>query len=280
MKTGMTLFAQLMDFLPWTTLTRLVDRHGGGRYAKSFACTEQFRVMAFAKLTSRESLRDIEVCLSAQTAKLYHMGFRHEIKRSTLADASKTRDWRIHVEFFQCLIVLARKLYTGDICGIELENTAYALDSTTHRSVPVALSMGAVSPHQVGGEGAYATRFERQNSQLHPHLRWQDGGGLGARYFGAGARSDLRHGLRLSGLRAALCDVSRSNLLCHPCQIEYSISACLFGASRSQYGHHLRSNHCADRHDQPQGLPVHLPRIRSRIPRPARSWHFSPTISR
>ena len=139
MKTSMTLFAQLMDFLPWTTFTRLVDRHGGGRYAKSFACTEQFRVMAFAKLTSRESLCDIEVCLSAQTAKLYHMGFRHEIKRSTLADASKTRDWRIHVEFFQCLIVLARKLYTGDIFGIELENTAYALDSTTHRSVPVAL---------------------------------------------------------------------------------------------------------------------------------------------
>ena len=154
MKTSMTLFAQLMDFLPWTTFTRLVDRHGGARYAKSFACTEQFRVMAFAKLTSRESLCDIEVCLSAQTAKLYHMGFRHEIKRSTLADASKTRDWRIHVEFFQCLIVLARKLYTGDIFGIELENTAYALDSTTHRSVPVALSMGAVSPHQVGGEGA------------------------------------------------------------------------------------------------------------------------------
>ena len=131
MNTGKTLFAQLMDFLPWTTFSRLVDRHGGDRYAKSFACTEQFRVMAFAQLTYRESLRDIEVCLSAQAAKLYHMGFRHEIKRSTLADANETRDWRIHAEFAQGMIVQARKLYLGDSFGIELENTAYALDSTT-----------------------------------------------------------------------------------------------------------------------------------------------------
>jgi hypothetical protein len=131
MNTGKTLFAQLMDFLPWTTFARLVDQHGGDRYAKSFACTEQFRVMAFAQLTYRESLRDIEVCLSAQAAKLYHMGFRHEIKRSTLADANETRDWRIHAEFAQCLIAQARKLYIDDSFGIELENTAYALDSTT-----------------------------------------------------------------------------------------------------------------------------------------------------
>jgi IS4 transposase len=87
--------------------------------------------MAFAQLTYRESLRDIEVCLSAQSAKLYHMGFRHEIKRSTLADANEARDWRIHAEFAQRLIEQARKLYAGDSFGIELQNTAYALDSTT-----------------------------------------------------------------------------------------------------------------------------------------------------
>ena len=131
MNTGKTLFAQLMDFLPWTTFTRIVDRHGGDRYVKSLACTEQFRAMAFAQLTYRESLRDIEVCLSAQAAKLYHMGFRQEIKRSTLADANEARDWRIHAEFAQRLIVQARTLYAGDSFGIELENTAYALDSTT-----------------------------------------------------------------------------------------------------------------------------------------------------
>jgi hypothetical protein len=131
MNTGKMLFAQLMDFLPWTTFTRLVDHYGGDRYAKSFACTELFRVMAFAQLTYRESLRDIEVCLSAQAAKLYHMGFRHVIKRSTLADANETRDWRIYAEFAQYLIAQARSLYAGDSFGIELENVAYALDSTT-----------------------------------------------------------------------------------------------------------------------------------------------------
>jgi hypothetical protein len=131
MNIGKTLFAQLMDFLPWSTFTRIVERHGGDRYVKLLACTDQFRVMAFAQLTYRESLRDIEVCLSAQSAKLYHMGFRHEIKRSTLADANETRDWHIYAEFAQRLIAQARTLYAHDSFGIELENTTYALDSTT-----------------------------------------------------------------------------------------------------------------------------------------------------
>ena len=128
---GKTLFAQIMDFLPWKTFHRIVDRHDGDRYVKLMTCADQFRVMAFAQLTYRESLRDIEVCLSAQAAKLYHMGFRHEIKRSTLADANETRDWRIYAVFAQGLIAQARKLYVGDGFGIELENTTYALDSTT-----------------------------------------------------------------------------------------------------------------------------------------------------
>jgi hypothetical protein len=128
---GKTLFAQLMDFLPWKTFHRIVDRCNGDRYVKSLTCAEQFRVMAFAQLTYRESLRDIEVCLSAQSSKLYHMGFRQEIKRSTLADANETRDWRIHAEFARHLIEQARKLYVGESLGFELESTAYALDSTT-----------------------------------------------------------------------------------------------------------------------------------------------------
>ena len=131
MNIGKTLFAQLMDFLPWKAFHRIVDRCDGDRYVKSMTCADQFRVMAFAQLTYRESLRDIEVCLSAQAAKLYHMGLRQEARRSTLADANETRDWRIHAEFAQCLIVQARKLYIGDSFGIELENTVYALDSTT-----------------------------------------------------------------------------------------------------------------------------------------------------
>ena len=143
MNTGKTLFAQLMDFLPWTTFTRLVQQYGGDRYVKSLTCAEQFRIMAFAQLTYRESLCDIEVCLSAQAAKLYHMGFRQEIKRATLADANEKRDWRIHAEFAQRLITQARKLYAGDSLAFELENTAYALDSTT---IDLSLSLFAWAP--------------------------------------------------------------------------------------------------------------------------------------
>ena len=131
MYTGKTLFAQLMDFLPWTTFTRIVDRYDANRRVRTLPCAEHFRVLAFAQLTYRESLRDIEACLSAQSAKLYHMGIRSPIKRSTLADANERRDWRIYAEFAQRLIAQARKLYAEEDLGLDLSNTVYALDSTT-----------------------------------------------------------------------------------------------------------------------------------------------------
>ena len=131
MYTGKTLFAQLMDFLPWSTFTRLVDRYDGDRRVRTLTCAEQFRAMAFAQLTYRESLRDIETCLSAQSSKLYHMGFREPVRRSTLADANETRDWRIYAEFAQRLIAQARRLYADEDLGLDLKNSVYALDSTT-----------------------------------------------------------------------------------------------------------------------------------------------------
>jgi hypothetical protein len=129
--TGKMLFAQLMDFLPWSTFTRIVARYGGDTRVRTLYCTEQYRAMAFAQLTYRESLRDIEVCLSAQASKLYHMGFREPVRRSTLADANEMRDWRIYAEFARGLIAQARKLYADESLGLELSNTVYALDSTT-----------------------------------------------------------------------------------------------------------------------------------------------------
>lgn len=131
MNIGKTLFAQLMDFLPWSTFNRYVTRYGGDKGVRTMSCAEQFRVMAFAQLTYRESLRDIEVSLSVQSSKLYHMGFREPIRRSTLADANESRDWRIYAEFATRLIVQARKLYASEDLGLELSNTVYALDSTT-----------------------------------------------------------------------------------------------------------------------------------------------------
>jgi transposase len=131
MNLGKTLFAQVMDFLPWKTFHRIVARHGGDKGVRTLTCAEQFRAMAFAQLTCRESLRDIEVCLLAQAAKLYHMGFREPVARSTLADANESRDWRIWSDFAGRLIAQARELYASEDLGMDLSNTVYALDSTT-----------------------------------------------------------------------------------------------------------------------------------------------------
>lgn len=131
MHVGRTLFAQVMDFLPWTTFQRIVDSYHGDRRVRTLSCAEHFRCMAFAQITYRESLRDIEACLSAQTAKLYHMGFRQPVSRSTLADANETRDWRIYAEVAHRLIAQAKKLYAGDSFGVQLSETVYALDATT-----------------------------------------------------------------------------------------------------------------------------------------------------
>jgi len=131
MNTGKTLFAQLMEFLPWKAFSRVVARYDGDNRVRTLSCGEQYRAMAFAQLTYRESLRDIEVCLSTQAAKLYHMGFREPVRRSTLADANERRDWRIYADFAQRLIVQARRLYADESLGVDLANTVYALDSTT-----------------------------------------------------------------------------------------------------------------------------------------------------
>jgi len=131
MNFGKTLFAQIMEFIPWTSFARIVDRYGGYSRVRSLSCPEQFRAMAFAQLTYRESLRDIETCLLANQAKLYGMGFRTPVRRSTLADANEGRDWRIWADLAALLIRRARKLYCNDSFGIDLDNTVYALDATT-----------------------------------------------------------------------------------------------------------------------------------------------------
>ena len=131
MNTGKTMFAQIMDFLPWMTFHRTVPHHGGDKGVRSLTCAEQFRDMAFAQLTYRESLRDIEACLQDRAAKLYHMGFREQVARSTLADANESRDWRIWGNFSGRLVTQARELCLSEDLGLDLTNTVYALDSTT-----------------------------------------------------------------------------------------------------------------------------------------------------
>lgn len=131
MNTGRTIFAQLMDFFPRYDFQVCVDRYQGNHYVKHFSCSDQFLCMAFAQLTFRESLRDIEACLRAQQSKLYHMGFRSRISRSTLADANETRDWRIFRDFAQGLIHTARNLYRNEPLDFDFFDAVYAFDSTT-----------------------------------------------------------------------------------------------------------------------------------------------------
>ncbi len=131
MNQGMLVFAQLMEHLPLTTFRRCVTRYQGEHKVKTFSCLDQFLCMAFAQLTYRESLRDIEACLRAQRSKLYHLGFRSAMARNTLANANAVRDWRIYADVAQSLIGIARRLYIDEPFGVDLKETVYALDTTT-----------------------------------------------------------------------------------------------------------------------------------------------------
>jgi len=131
MNIGRTVFSQLIEYLPHKDFQKCVARYNGERYVKRFSCWDQFLSMAFAQLTYRESLRDIEACLHAVGSKRYHMGIRSKVARTTLADANEQRDWRIYADFAQALIGMARPLYASDPMGVELDHDLYALDSTT-----------------------------------------------------------------------------------------------------------------------------------------------------
>jgi IS4 transposase len=131
MNNGRSIFSQIMDFLPLYELKKCIRRYRGDYKVQSFTCLNQFYTMAFAQLTYRESLRDIEACLNALQSKLYHLGIRSKISKSTLADANNSRDWRIYADFAQVLINIARPLYAKEDIGLELDEMVYALDSTT-----------------------------------------------------------------------------------------------------------------------------------------------------
>ncbi len=147
MYAGKLVFAQVMEFAPWHTFRRLVEKYRGDFNARSFSCLDQFLCMSFAQLTYRESLRDIEACLTSQPGKCYHLGLRGNISRSNLADANERRDWRIHYEYAQALIRIARGLYAKESLAIDLDSTVYALDSTT---IDLCLTLFPWAPTRAG----------------------------------------------------------------------------------------------------------------------------------
>ena len=170
MHSGRFVFAQVMDHLPMKTFRRCVQRYQGNRHVQSFTCLDQFPCMAFAQLTFRESLRDIEACLRAHEDKLYHMGIRGGVSRNTLANANRRRNWRIYAELAQAMIRIARPLYADEDLRLELDNTVYALDASTidlclsvfpwalFRSTKSAVKLA----HAVGPAG--------QHSDIYPRL--------------------------------------------------------------------------------------------------------------
>ena len=152
MNVGKTLFAQLMAFVPWTSFGRIVDRYGGNTRVRRLSGAEQFRVIAFAQLTWRESLRDIEVTLGAHPNKLYGMGFPHSIRRSTLADASESRDWRIWPDLAALVIKRARKLYGDtDLVGPRAQEQSLCIGLHHDRPVPESVRLGQLSTDQSSG---------------------------------------------------------------------------------------------------------------------------------
>ena len=160
MHAGKLIFAQLMEHLPEKTFARCVARYRGNHKIQSFNRQDQFLCMAFAQLTFRESLRDIEACLRSRTEKLYHMGIRGQVSRNTLANGNAMRDWRNHADFAQRLIGIARRLYINEPFGVDLANTAYALDSTT---IHLSLSLFPWAPF----------RTTKAAVKMHTLLDWQ-----------------------------------------------------------------------------------------------------------
>ena len=273
MNTGKTLFAQLMDFLPWTTFTRIVDRYGGDHRVRTLSCAEQYRSMAFAQLTYRESLRDIETCLSVHASKLYHMGFRQPVRRSTLADANERRDWRIHAALAQRLITQARTLYVDEELGLDLTNTVYALDSTTialclsvfpwahFRTTKAAVKMHTLLDLRATFRVLSTSRMASCTTFMpsicscrkpEPSTSWI---------------------VATSTLPAFMCCTKRG-LLRHACQVEHRCSSRLFGADGSLDRHHLRPDHLLDGFYTRQDYPELLRRIRFKDPESGKTLVF------
>ena len=245
MNVGKTLFAQIMEFIPWTSFGRIVNRYGGNAGVRRMTCAEQFRVMAFAQLTWRESLRDIEVTLGANAGKLYAMGLRHAIHRSTLVDANELRDWRIWSDLAALLIRRAQTLLRRQPgSGSGQHGLCARFDDD--RSLPEPVRLGTVPNDQGRDQVAHAAGLARCDPRLHPYQRRQDGRRHGAGHTGHRGWRLLHHGSRLLGLLAAVQDASGRRLFRNARQEQYDRQARILGRVGSEHRGDLRSNHRAE----------------------------------
>jgi hypothetical protein len=249
---GQTVFAQIAEFLSHNEFNRCVARYDGNGRVRRLSCWEQFLAMAFAQLTYRESLRDIEVCLGVQHRKLYHSGFRNPVKRSALAEANENRDWRIYADFAHSLIAIARPLYADEELGLDLDATVYALDATT---IDLCLALfpwahfrrakGAVKLHAVIDlRGAIPVFIDITDGKVHD-VNVLDGAGRLPHY-----------GSRLPRLRPALSTATGAEFLCDSGQMHSAVSPPLLASHRSGHRGAQRSNHRVDRPQDCAALPA------------------------
>jgi hypothetical protein len=241
------MFAQVMEFVPWTRFACIVQRHGGNAGVRSLSCAEQFRALAFAQLTWRESLRDIEASLTANPTKLYAMGFRSAVKRSTLADANESRDWRIWSDLAAVLIRRARKLYASDSLGIELDNTVYALDSST---VDLGLSLFGWAPYRSTKAAIKLHTLLDLRGAIPAFIHFSDGKNGRCQRAGHAelrGRCVLGHGPGIPGLHQVASLASGRRILRNPRQAWHERSPRVFQCRAPQHQIDLRSAHHAYR---------------------------------
>ena len=231
MNTGRTVFSQLIEFLPHQEFQKCVARYSGGRYLKNLSCWDQYLAMAFAQLTYRESLRDIEACLRSVSGKLYHLGFRGKVARSTLADANESRDWRIYADFAQVLIAIARPLYAEDPIGIDLDQSLYALDSTT---IDLCLSLFPWAKFRKHKAAVKMHTLLDLHGNIPTFIRITDGKMHDVKILDE-IRRVLRHGPRLYRFRTSLHIYAQLSLFRSAYQIECVAATPLLPQGRQEH---------------------------------------------
>src|ERR1035437_10323748 len=255
MNQGRTVFSQLIAFLPDREFRRCVARYDGDAGLRDFSCWNQYLTMAFAQLTYRESLRDIEACLRALGAKLYRMGFQGKVARSTLADANESRDWRIFADFAQVLICIARPLCAIDPIGVDLDHSLYALDSTT---IDLCLSLfpwAKFRKHKAAFKMHTLLDLHGNIPKVNQHYQRQSARRQRPRRDCAGGRSVLRYGSRLPGFWTPVRLHAQRRLLRGAHQIQHLAPAPILASGGQDHRSPLRPHRHPDRHRLRQSLP-------------------------
>ena len=247
MFTGRLVFSQVMDFMPLPVFRRCVAKYQGDFKVQKFSCLDQYLCMAFAQITYRESLRDTVTCLRSQSNKLYHMGIRGNVRRSTLADANELRDWRIYAELAHALIAIARDLYSTETFLAELDETVYALDSTT---IDLCLSVFPWAPFRKSKAAIKLHTLLDLRGNIPTFIHISDGklhecNALDLLTLEPGAFYVMDRGyVDFERLYTFTLDIS---IFCHPRQVKHPVPAAIFSSGRPHYRFDLRPDHCAHR---------------------------------